>query len=50
MKSRDLRDLDTHRNLYKHLRVKQKGVYGFQRDEASIETRSLCQHNCDILV
>ena len=50
MKSGDLRDLDTRRNLYKHPCVKHKGVYGFQGDKASIETRSLCQHNCDILV
>ena len=32
MKPRGLRDLDTRGNLYKHLRAKRKGVYGFQGD------------------
>ena len=32
IKPRGLWDLDFHRNLYKHLHVKHKGVYGFQGD------------------
>ena len=32
MKPRGLRDLDACGNLYKHLRTKRKGVYGFQGD------------------
>ena len=32
MKPRGLQDLDTRWNLYKHPRVKSKGVYGFQGD------------------
>ena len=32
MKPRGLRDLESHGNLYKHLRTKHKGVYSFQGD------------------